>query len=72
MTGCGDNVRLEHMVNSAPTAREAKIMSNRKLLGQQEMVCVVSYKPVTGQYYHNPEGPVLPEYYDEYAKMVSS
>ena len=48
------------VVNAEPTAGEVKIMTNRKLIGQQEMVCVVSYKPVTGQYYDNPEGPVLP------------
>jgi hypothetical protein len=72
-------------------------MTNKHLLGQQELCCVVSYKPITGQYCacentcrrsscnsltcvarahvyadDNPEGPVLPDYADEYAAMVGA
>jgi hypothetical protein len=46
-------------------------MTDRKLLGVQELTCVMSYQPVTGQYYDNPEGPVLPDYADAYSKKIA-
>ena len=41
------------------------------VFGAQELTCVVSYKPVTGQYYDNPEGPVLPDFAEQYARKLA-
>ena len=41
------------------------------VFGVQELTCVVSYKPVTGQYYDNPEGPVLPDFAEQYARKLA-
>ena len=46
-------------------------MTDKQLIGTHELKCVISYQPVTGQYYDNPEGPVLPDYAEDYAKKIA-
>ena len=71
LTACGADVRLDPCARAEVSRRDARIMTDRKLLGVQELTCVMSYQPVTGQYYDNPEGPVLPDYADAYSQKVA-
>lgn len=71
LTACGTDVRMDPRDGGEVSRRDARIMTDRKLLGVQELTCVMSYQPVTGQYYDNPEGPVLPDYADAYSKKIA-
>ena len=72
LTACGPDVRMTPRDPAEVSRRDERIMTDKDLIGRQELTCVMSYQPVTGQYYDNPEGPVLPDYADAYNQKVAA